>query len=413
MKYFEMTAIINGKKTQFHMKAPNKMEAMNIARNSGAGMVVKVSEVAMPLSERIESVKEWFADKVGQRKVNTQEFIVFIQQVAVMTNAGISLREALGEGLSSTEDKQIKAIATQAMEDIEAGLSLSDSLRKFQHQIGSIALTMVDLGEKTGALSESLGKLAKILEEIQENRSKMKKATRMPMISIGAMIVAFVVLIMLVVPKFKNIFAKLGADLPMPTKVLLGLEYLFSNYGVLIIAALFSLFVAHLQVYRRNDRYKMWVDRRYLKIHLIGSITRYAMFGRFMMVFSELIRAGIPLTEALSSARATIDNVYIKDKLRNVEISIQRGNSLAEALRDLGLFENMVIQMVKSGESGGELDKMLGKVADYYKTKFQHMVDNISSLIEPLLMALIAGMVLMLALGIFMPMWDLSSAVKH
>lgn len=413
MKYFEISVISHGKKGLHYLKAANKMEALNIARANMTGMVLRVKEVPLPLSVRVEELKERISKAMGGKEVDLQKFVVFVRQVSVMINAGISLRDALSEGVDATDDKRIRMIAAKAMEDIEAGLSFSDSLKQYEREVGSITVAMVELGEKTGALAESLDSLATMLEEVKTNRTKMKKAMRMPIMSLAAMAIAFVVLIVLVVPKFKKVFAKFGADLPLPTQILLMAEHALSNYGLFILAGLAGLAFAHGFARRKNHGYRFKTDKYMLRIYLIGTIQNLAMLGRFMMVFGELVRAGVPLTEALNTASGTIENLYLKEKLEEVNVNIARGNSLAAALDESKLFESMSIQMVKSGESGGELDQMLRKVADYYKMRFQNIIDNIATYIEPMLMLVVAGMVLMLALGIFMPMWDIASAAKR
>jgi general secretion pathway protein F/MSHA biogenesis protein MshG len=216
-----------------------------------------------------------------------------------------------------------------------------------------------------------------------------------------------------VVPKFKEIFEKLGAELPAPTKVLLFLEHAINTYGLFILAGIIAVVVYHKHMYKNSDEYKRKADEYYLKIYLIGNLIFYASMSRFMLIFTELVRAGIPIADALDTAVLTIDNEQIKEKLSIVKTQVERGSNLTDAFNETGLFEGMLIQMIKAGEAGGALDAMLEKVSDYYKEKFNNIIDNLSSYIEPILIGFIAGMVLMLALGIFMPMWDMASAVKN
>ncbi len=272
---------------------------------------------------------------------------------------------------------------------------------------------MIELGENTGNMAESLTKLAEVLEEMMENAKKLKSAMRYPITVIIAIAVAFTILMMYVVPKFKEIFEKLGADLPMPTKILLFLEHALNTYGLYILMAIIGLVMYHKFLYKTNDDYKRKVDRYILKVYLIGNVIFFASMSRFMLIFTELVRAGIPIAEALDTAVITIDNEEIKDKLASVKVAVERGANLTEAFEDTGLFEGMLIQMIKAGESGGALDKMLEKVSEYYANRFNDIIENLSAYIEPILIGFIAGMVLMLALGIFLPMWDMASAVKN
>ena len=165
-------------------------------------------------------------------------------------------------------------------------------------------------------------------------------------------------------------------------------------------------------MYKTSDGYKRKTDKYILKVYLIGNVIFFASLSRFMLIFTELVRAGIPVADALDTALMTIDNEEIKDKLSTVKYEVERGSNLTDAFTKTELFEGMLIQMIKAGEQGGALDKMLEKVSDYYKARFNDIIDNLSSYIEPILIGFIAGMVLMMALGIFLPMWDMASAVK-
>lgn len=412
MKYFEVYLVLNGKKNVQYLKALSKIEAVEAIQNSTGGTLLKIREVPVPVGIRLEDLKDKLLEKVGRKKVNIQEFAVFLRQLGVMTNAGISLRDALLEGISSTHDKQIKKIAVKAMEDIEAGLNLTDSLKHYEYEVGGITIAMIRMGEMTGSLAESFNKLATILESIKQNRDNIKKALRMPLISLAALIGAFIFLVLVVVPKFKGIFAKFGADLPLPTRLLLNIEQILSGYGVFILIFLAGAYLTHRRFYFQKESYRYKVDRFLLRIYPVGIIIRLSMLQRFVMVMAELLKAGIPLTESLQTAAETVENRFLKETLFGVNATIRRGSSLAEALDETELFERMVIQMVKSGEASGQIDVMLGRIAEYYKTRFQSLVDNIGAIIEPMLMIVVAGMVLLLALGIFLPMWDLAGAAQ-
>jgi general secretion pathway protein F/MSHA biogenesis protein MshG len=198
----------------------------------------------------------------------------------------------------------------------------------------------------------------------------------------------------------------------MPTKVLLFLEHAINHYGLYILAAMVGIVMYHKYMYKTNDGYKRKTDKYILKVYLIGNVIFFASLSRFMLIFTELVRAGIPVADALDTALMTIDNEEIKDKLSTVKFEVERGSNLTDAFTKTALFEGMLIQMIKAGEQGGALDKMLEKVSDYYKARFNDIIDNLSSYIEPILIGFIAGMVLMMALGIFLPMWDMASAVK-
>jgi general secretion pathway protein F/MSHA biogenesis protein MshG len=414
MRYFEVNYIQQRKRGSEIIKANSRRDAILMAKAKiPNGTVLKAYEISAPLENRIADMKESFLGAMSKKKIKVESLISAIRQLAVMTNAGISIHDSIREVTKSTVDKELKAIFEQVDEDLNAGKSFTEAMMPYKYQVGDVTIAMIELGENTGNMAESLTKLAEVLEEMMENAKKLKSAMRYPTTVIVAIVIAFSVLMMYVVPKFKEIFEKLGADLPAPTKVLLFLEHALNTYGLYILLFIVGAVSYHKFLYKTNDDYKERVDKYALKIYLIGDVIFFASMSRFMLIFTELVRAGIPIAEALDTAVLTIDNEEIKNKLASVKVAVERGANLTEAFEDTGLFEGMLIQMIKAGESGGALDKMLEKVSEYYANRFNDIIENLSAYIEPILIGFIAGMVLMLALGIFLPMWDMSQAVKN
>ena len=414
MKYFNVTVMEKGKKRQELVKANNKMAAVNIAKQKfPTTMVMKAIETTAPLED---SISELFSGlkKSFKSKIPLNDKISTIRQIAVMTDAGIPINDTLIEVGENTDNAQLKEIYQNINNDINSGQSIADSIEPYTEEFGHVAIAMTNLGERTGNISESYHKLADILENIRDNTAKFKKAIRTPLITLAAMGIAFTILIMVVVPKFKDIFSKFKTELPIPTQILLKLEWAFSNYGLLILFILFAIVFAVKYSYKNNKEFKYRMDKMLIhpKFYLINKAIFLSTMHKYNLVFGELVRSGIPVSEALETAVGMVDNAAIKEKLLTVNANIGRGMNLAEAFQLTGLYENMLLQMIKAGEAGGQLDAMLGKVTDYYDMKFQDLIDNLSSYIEPILLFFIAGLVLLMALGIFMPMWDLGKAVK-
>ena len=215
-------------------------------------------------------------------------------------------------------------------------------------------------------------------------------------------------------PKFKEIFDQFKAELPFPTQILLGLEHVLSHYGLYVLLGFITLIYTVMYLYKNNEEFKYKADSILIhpRFYLINKIIYYSTMYKYTLVFGELIKAGIPVSEALETAVGMVDNSAIRRELETVNANIGRGMSLSEAFDHTGLFENMLLQMIKAGETGGQLDAMLGKVTNYYDMRFQDIIDNLSTYIEPIMMFFIAGLVLLMALGIFLPMWDLGKAVK-
>ncbi len=413
MPYYSVTILKKGKKENVLIEATSTEVAIAKAKETHMAFALKAKEVPPPFNIQVQNyIKNITKSLEINQKVNIDELIIITRQMSVMLSAGISINEVLEESRNFTKNKTMAKILTQSLDGINAGRTIADSFRPYTSAVGNLTVSMIDFGEKTGNLDEALGMLSDTLENIRDNTQKFKKALRYPIITIIAIAIAFTILILFVVPKFKSIFETLGAELPLPTVILLGAEEVLSNYGLYILGAIFSIYTIITYLYKKNKDFRRQFDKNILKLYIFGNIIYMVSVSRFILSFSKLIKAGIPITDALNSSTFIIDNLYIKEKLETIQNNIKTGINLTDSFKDTQLFENIVLQMVKTGEASGNLDEMLLRVSDFYKMKFDNIVDNISSLIEPILIFFIAGMVLLLALGIFLPMWDMGSAVK-
>ncbi|CZE51517.1 type II secretion system F family protein [Campylobacter geochelonis] len=414
MKNFEVEYIKNGKRQKMFLRANDRVAAQNIAKKKNSGVIVKVGETqTLSLGEQLGDFKDRVSRLLGlSSKIKIPSLVASVRQLSVMTNAGISIHDSIKEVTNSSEDKRLKEIFSVMNDDLNSGLSLTESVSKFRNDFGDIVVAMINLGESTGNMAEALSKLAMMLQEVWDNQQKFKKAMRYPITIMCALAIAFLVLMLYVVPKFREIFEELGANLPLPTRILLGIESALSNYGFYILVGFLALIFGLKHAYKTSDEFKKGWDKYILKVYLFGKIIFFSTMSRFTLIFTELVRAGIPIADALDTAVKMVDNEVLKTKLSSVKIAVQQGVSLTDAFRNTGIFESMLIQMISAGEQSGSLDAMLKNVADYYKMKFNEIIDNISSYVEPILLLFMAAMVLLLALGIFMPMWDLGSAVK-
>ena len=411
MRYFNVQVLAKGKKTTLLIKSEDKKEAIEKAKLKANGIILKIEETSQPAEEKIKELKKVLAS-LTKKKIKRSDLIATIRQLAVMANAGIPLHDALTEIANSTTNVHLQTILLDVAESINAGINLSQSMEKYRDQLGTLTITLIKLGEQTGDMAYALFTLANILEKIDENVRKFKKAIRYPLITLTAMAIAFTILISYVVPKFKAIFEKFHAELPLPTKILLWLEHAFNTYGLYI---LFSIAVGIFIItflYKTNQEFKKQLDTLFMRLYLLKNIIYYSQLNRFMLIFSELIKAGIPVVEALENSVAMVDNTYMREKLEIVKTMVEKGSSIEEAFTQTNLFENMILQMIAAGETGGQLDNMLQKITEYYGMKFDYILDNLSSYIEPIMLAIIAAMVLLLALGIFLPMWDMAKVVQ-
>lgn len=411
MKYFEIEYLKNGKKNKTVQEATHKVEAISDFRALAKGVFISIKEVNEPLSFKLTRLKIKLKELMRTKKIPLEPFIASLRQVAVMTDAGLPINSCLKDVINSSEHKRIKEIFQTVLLEVESGVSISESFSQFSKEVGNITVAMIDLGEKTGTLDESINKLADILQEIHDNRMKLKKATRYPIIVIFAMIVAFSLVVTMVIPQFQDMFAQYHAKLPFPTLFLLWIEHAIRSYGPYILIGAIGVGIFLSVSYKRSKRFRLLFDKYMLKTYIVGQVIYLSMVGRFIYVFDRLSTSGLPIIESIKTAIDIVDNVYLKEQLSKISDAIEEGRSLSDGFRDTKQFESMALQMISAGETSGAINAMLGKVSNIYKNKYSYLVDNVATMIEPLLIAAIAGFVLLLALGIFLPMWSIAEAV--
>ena len=236
---------------------------------------------------------------------------------------------------------------------------------------------------------------------------KLKKATRYPTFIIMAMAVAFTIVIIYVVPQFEDLFRSAKLELPFPTRFLLWLENALVSYGPYILAGAIIIAGIFSKMYAKSEDIRLKTDKFLLKIYIVGDVTYLAMTGRFIYIFNVLTKAGIPIINALRTANEIVDNVYMNKQFAKIADAIEEGKTLHQGFVETELFESMPLQMLKAGEQSGSIGIMLDKISKLYRDKYAYIIDNVATMIEPILITAIAGFVLLLALGIFLPMWSM------
>lgn len=412
MKYFEILYTLGGEQNKIVLESLHKLDAVKKFQEKPLGALLSIDEINEPFSKKIEKLKASFAASSLKRKMPLEPYIASLRQLSVMLDAGIPISHCFSEIVSMTAHKQTKEIFKQIALKIESGSDITEAFEDFSYELGNVSPAIISLGEQTGQLSEAVEKLANILDEIHENRKKLKKAMRYPLIVITIMIAAFVAVIKMIVPQFKEMFEEFNSELPYPTQVLLSIESFVKEYGLFIIIAIVTVIFVHKTLYSKNKSYKYTIDKYSLKLYLFGRISHLSMTGRFLFVFDKLTNSGVPIIKALAISKNIVENDYIKERFSMIEEAIEEGRSLTDGFTASGQFENITIQMIKAGERSGSLNKMLEKVNNYYSSKYNDLVDNISTYIEPIMIAMIAAFLTLLALGIFLPMWSMADAIE-
>jgi general secretion pathway protein F len=411
MKHFQILYRSGRKKSTIVLEASTKIDAMKDFQNRSMGVFISIKETKEPATLKFQKAQERFKNPIKNKRADVESYVSVLNQIAIMLDAGMPINICLNEAVKSTKDPMLHAIFENIYRDVEEGQGLSSAFKPYSKQLGNLSISLISLGEQTGTLSESIAKLAEILQNIHDNRVKLKKATRYPMITIAAMAIAFTIVIIFVVPQFESIFSQMGTDLPFPTRLLLWLENAISTYGVYIIGVAFIAMIFYNKLYQNSETVALKTDKFMLKIYIVGIVTRYAMLGRFVYIFDILVRAGIPIIDAISAAIDIVDNRYMKQQFEKIKDAIEDGKSLYDGFVESDMFSSMILQMLKAGEDSGALSKMLEKITHYYAKKYDDVIDNVSTMIEPVLISAIAGFVLVLALGIFLPMWSMADAM--
>ncbi len=407
MKYFKITYKVKNQTKTTVIGAESRVEAIKQFYDQKLGVMKKVEEVSEPITKKFEPITKKFEEFFKSNKVNEEKYIAILEQISIMLDAGLPLNLCIEESYKNTEDKMLKKIFAGILADIEKGMSLTEAASRYKKELGELSISLFQLGEETGTLSESIKKLSDILQEILDNRRKFKKATRYPLFVLIAMTIAFTIVIVFVVPQFEDFFKKSKLELPLPTKLLLWTEGFIVTFGPYVLSMGIVLAIGISILYNKSYDVRLKLDKMLLKVYIIGKATFYAYIVRFLYLLEVLNNAGVPLLEALNIAEGVVKNSYIKRQLDIIPSAVEEGRGLFEGFKESKLFESMVIEMVKAGEISGALGRMLNKASHVYKERFNYIVDNIASLIEPILIAAIAGFVLILALGIFLPMWNM------
>jgi type II secretory pathway component PulF len=344
-------------------------------------------------------------------KVTSQDLIVFSRQLATLVNAGIPFLSSLGTIEKQSENPRLKAAIADIRRSVEGGASFSDALARHPGIFSKMYVSMIRAGETAGILDDILVRLAMLAEHDANTRSRVKTATRYPMIVVIAVGAAFAFLVSFVIPKFAAIFGRFKTELPMPTRVLIGINYAIQHYWYLIILGI--LLAVWLVTWYVNTSMGRWQwDRVKLRLPVFGMLFQKVALSRFARVFAAMQKSGISMMLTLDIAGETVGNVVIARAVQTMSDSLRDGKGLTAPMESSGLFPPLVVQMVAVGEETGKLDTMLSKVSDYYDTDVEYTLRNLSTLIEPVLLLFVGGMVLFLALGIFLPMWDLMSLFK-
>lgn len=344
-------------------------------------------------------------------KITADDLIVFTRQMYSLTKAGIPLLRAI-EGLAqNSPKKRLRVVLTDVVEQLERGRELSAALAAYPKVFPRVMVAVIHVGENTGQLETSFEQLSEYFSREQSTAKQVKSALRYPMFIVSALVIAMFILNIWVIPVFANMFSQFNAELPLPTRILIGTSNFFVTWWPLLLAVLAGMifvFKSYTQSLTGRERW----DRFKTRMPIFGDIVLRSLLSRFSRSFSVMLRAGVPLTQSLHLVADAVDNYWMQARVEDMRRTIEKGEGLTRAAQASGLFTPLVMQMISVGEETGRVDELLKEVADYYEREVDYDLQSLTARIEPILLVLVAAMVAVMALGIFTPMIGMMDAYK-
>jgi MSHA biogenesis protein MshG len=347
--------------------------------------------------------------RLTKPKVNLDELIIYCRQMNALTRAGIPIIRAMKGLADSTKSELLKETLYDVARRLESGNNLATSMQAHPSIFSELFISMIHVGENTGQLETAFKRLSENLEMERDTRKRIKAATRYPTMVISAIFIALFIVNLFVIPKFAGVFAKFGAELPLPTQILVATSNFCLDYWWLIIASVFGAIYGFKQWIKTEDGAYRW-DKKKLTLPIVGVLFEQIALSRFTRNFAMMLSAGMPITHALAIAAEASGNKFIGRQIIGMKTGIERGDSLLRTARATEIFTPLVLQMMAVGEETGSIDSLLNEVADFYDEEADYALKRLSEAIEPILIVAMGGIVLILALGVFLPIWDLGQA---
>ena len=345
------------------------------------------------------------------KAITPKDIAIFSRQLATMMTSGVPLVQAFDIIGKGHENPRMQDLVMTVKGDVEGGSNLADSLRKHPLYFDDLVCNLVEAGEAAGVLDTLLDKIATYKEKTEALKSKIKKALFYPAAVVVIAFIVTAILLIFVVPQFEELFTSFGADLPAFTQMVVNLSRFMQDSWYLVFGAIGGAIYALLETKKRSRKFNHAMDRLVLKMPVVGNILTKAAIARYARTLSTMFAAGVPLVEALDSVSGATGNIVYADAVLRMRDQVATGQQLQLAMTQSGVFPNMVVQMVAIGEESGSLDSMLGKVADFFEREVDDAVDGLSSLLEPLIMAILGVLVGGLVIAMYLPIFKMGSVV--
>src|SRR6266540_7378117 len=345
------------------------------------------------------------------RKVKDKEMAIFTRQFSTMIDAGLPLVQCLTILAEQSESKNLRAVTSMVARDVESGSSLAEAFRKHPRTFDDLFTNMIEVGESGGILDIVLQRLSTYIEKAAALKRKIKAAMIYPLTIVGVAFIVVVFMLTFVIPTFAKMFKDLGAELPLPTQIVVWLSDFMRSYILLVIAGIVGCVFA-LRAYYRTEKGRSTIDALLLKLPIIGTLIRKVAVARFTRTLGTLVSSGVPLLEGLRITARTSGNRVVEKAVMQCRAAVTAGKTLAEPLKASGVFPPMVIQMISVGEQTGALDAMLSKIADFYDDEVDTAVGALTALLEPIMIVILGVLIGGLVVAMYLPIFKLVTLVK-
>lgn len=387
-----------------NLEAASQDAVANQLMNSGV-TPIEISETRVE-ADIIADLRKHFGGRV-----HISDLVLFCRQMYTLMKSGVPIIRSINSLADSTRNQGLSDALRDVVTNLESGRDLSTSMARHPKVFSTLIISIVQVGESSGQLDLAFLQLSNYLELEKDTRERIKAAIRYPAMVMFAIGVAIAVINIFVIPAFAGVYKGFGAELPWATQVLIATSNFSVAYWPYMLAALIFAFAgANAYVKTENGRYR-W-DKLKLRIPIVGGIISRALLGRFARSFAMAMRSGVPLIQTLTVVARAVDNDYVSERILQMRNGVERGDTLTRTAAATGMFSTLVLQMLAIGEETGAVDELLQEVAEYYEREVDYDLKNLSSAIEPLLIGAIGIMVFILALGVFLPMWDLAGAAR-
>ena len=387
------------------MKIKGEMPARNMAL---AKVILRKQGITI---KTIREKKKNILDKLNKKKINTLDITIFTRQLATMMKAGVPLVQSFEIVAEGLENPSMREIVLGIKGEVEGGNTFAGALKKYPQYFDTLFCSLVESGEQSGALETMLDRVAIYKEKSELLKQKIKKAMKYPITVIVVAVVVTIILMVKVVPVFQDLFSSFGADLPAFTKMVVVMSEWMQKYWFLLIIVIAIVISSFLEAKKRSKKFRNFLDKAALKAPIFGDLVYKAIIARYSRTLATTFAAGVPLIEALESTAGATNNVVYEEAVMKIREDVSTGQQLQFAMRLTNKFPSMAIQMVAIGEESGALDAMLDKVATHYENEVDNAVDGLTSMMEPLIMAVLGILVGGLVVAMYLPIFQMGSVV--